>query len=203
MDTCDHVLFLAPHLALANQVLSVNYRHGGRLCRNMRDHQGPWPNGYRITSVQEPKDRYRCLCHHIRISYRATSITALLILVAAMCVPSSFTAREATPSATGPDGTISFDICSMWVQLGLIPKLAQLIRFGTFLMLLIRGLRNLPIPKTAAWLGLISLALTAYHESWRVMHCMSIGGAVVFYIATLAVAVAFLHHIVTRPDAQR
>ncbi len=84
----------------------------------------------------------------MRISYRATSITAVLILVATMYVPSSFTAREAIPSAIGPDGTVSFDLCSMWVQLGVIPKLARLLLFVTFLMLLMRGLSNQPCQKS-------------------------------------------------------
>jgi hypothetical protein len=134
----------------------------------------------------------------MKISFRATSILVVLVSLYVL-LPQSLFMRRPVPSVVSEDGSVTFDVCGMWEQIGWIYGLAALVWIFTFLILILQGLRNRLVSRTTALVSLAAFGTTFYHQLWRVQHCYSLFGIASFCFWTLAVALMCLYHVLRRP----
>jgi uncharacterized membrane protein YhaH (DUF805 family) len=135
----------------------------------------------------------------MKISYRVASIAVVLAVVLQFIVPESMFVRPRIPTGQNAEGTISFDPCFMWEQIAWTIRLATFVWLGTFLPLLVQGLRNRTLPRLVAVVSLIAFFLSLQDQPFRVLHCQSNFGISVFLTWVLAVALLCFQHAVQRP----
>lgn len=103
--------------------------------------------------------------------------------------------RGLIPGAAAPDGSITFDLCRMSEHSGNIGQIIRIVWFVILVALLLPRLRNRPLPKLVAILGLICFLPTIYERKWYLLNCMTAVGAVLFRLWTLVITFSFLRHI--------
>jgi len=136
----------------------------------------------------------------MRLSYRTTTALALTTFVLLLSGESLFNpSRVPVPEAAAEVGVVRSDPCMMWEQIPATVRLSAFVWFGSFLVLLVQGLRNRPVPRWLAIVCLIALVPSVNHELWRVQRCYTTLNAVAFWIWISAVAVMCLHQVVQRP----
>lgn len=74
-------------------------------------------------------------------------------------------------------------------------RLSVLVWFGSFLVLIVQGLRNRSVPRWVAAVSLIAFGLTTYSKVWREMRCDAPAGIVAFFVWTATVGLMCLHQI--------
>jgi len=135
----------------------------------------------------------------MKISYRTSSIAVIMVFAGMFVVPESLMVRPRIPAGSAIEGGVTFDPCFMWDQVAWTIRLAFLVWFGTFLPLLVQGLRNRTLPRLMAVVCLIAFGWSLQDQLWRVQHCQSNFGIGVYAVWVATVALMGLHHVLQRP----
>src|SRR5215471_14322303 len=133
----------------------------------------------------------------MRIGYRLTSLTYVILYVTHIVVSSLLSSR-ASPGRTVPDapGVAEWDPCYMWEQIPALIRVSTLIFLFSFLTVLIQGFRNRPAARWVALLAVAGLVPTVQHSLWRVRLCYSNFNKVGFWIELTAIGLVCIHHII-------
>lgn len=134
----------------------------------------------------------------MKISYRTSSVAVVLVFVGMFAIPESLMMRPRISTVPTSD-FVGFDTCFMWEQIAWTIRLAALVWFGTFLPLLVQGLRNRTLPRLIAVVCLIAFGWNIQSQLWRVQHCQSNFGIGVYAVWVATVALMCFHHVFQRP----
>jgi len=139
----------------------------------------------------------------VRISYRITSAAALagfILFVATdlrlLKLPDTTPVPRVAKSLAA--GSVGWDPCMVWEQIPLTVKLSGLFYLGAFAVLIVQGLRNRAAPRLLAVAGLITLAVAANDQRWRVTQCYTSLQVAGFLAWVLTSSLMFLHHVLQR-----
>lgn len=138
------------------------------------------------------------------VPYRLTSSVSLA-LFALYAAASSIPPPPRPAAGPLPEGVVSFDLCSMWVQTGPGTSLAAFVAVAAMAMVTIQGLRNRPGPRWLAVAGVPSLLLLLLEDWWRIRAgCYSVPSVAVLMAWLLSSELMLLHHAVQpRPNPLR
>jgi hypothetical protein len=128
----------------------------------------------------------------VKISYRWSTGAALLSIAMSILTGIFF---HRSPESTVAS-TVGWDPCMMWEQMAVTVRLSALLCFGSFLVLIVQGLRNRSVPRLLSVVGLISFGVVTQHALWREMRCDTQPGQVAFFIWIAAAVLMCLHQIV-------
>lgn len=134
----------------------------------------------------------------MRISYRAVSSVVVSILVLLLTMEFLLDKLRVPATTVGETGIVQFDTCVMWEQIPASVRLSTFVWCGSFLVLLIQGLRNRSAPWWLAVMCLVALGSMLSHDYWRLQHCYTKLGIAGFWIWTSAVSLMCLHQILQR-----
>lgn len=134
------------------------------------------------------------------MTYRVSSVAVLLAFGLSLGVGIWF---PATPGAPTPpqllaEGEVRFDLCSMWEQIPVIPKVAALVWFASAIYLIVMGLMNRAAARWVPIMSLISLFLWEQHSFWRFTRCMSLPQQIAETVFAAAFAWMCLHQLIQR-----
>jgi hypothetical protein len=128
----------------------------------------------------------------VKIGYRWTTGAALLSFAVSIAIGMIF---HQSPQ-TKVSAAVGWDPCRMWEQMGAVVRLSALIWFGSFLVLVVKGIRNRSAPRSLSAVGLIAFGVVTKRALWREMNCDTHAGITAFFIWTAAVGVMYLHQLV-------
>jgi hypothetical protein len=119
----------------------------------------------------------------VKIGYRWTTGAALLSFAVSIAIGMIFHQSPQTKvsAAVGWDPVV---------------RLSALIWFGSFLVLVVKGIRNRSAPRSLSAVGLIAFGVVTKRALWREMNCDTHAGITAFFIWTAAVGVMYLHQLV-------
>jgi hypothetical protein len=136
----------------------------------------------------------------MRMSYRVSSmivvVTYLLLALMEQVVGSS---QPASPTRASESGVETFNPCMMWEQIPVTVRVATIVWFPSFLVLLVQGFRNRAVPRWVAAACLITIIPVINHQLWRVQQCYTKLAAVDFWICVGTVYLMCLHQLFQRP----
>ena len=133
------------------------------------------------------------------ISYRVTSVIVVvtyLLLALMEQVVGPVPTRLARASESGVE---TFNPCMMWEQIPVTVRIATIVWFPSFLVLLVQGFRNRAVPRWVAAACLITIIPVINHQLWRVQRCYTKLAAVDFWICVGTVCLMCLHQLFQRP----
>lgn len=110
------------------------------------------------------------------MTYRVSGVAVLVAFGLSAAVGAWFPELPDVPVSPPllPKRTVALDLCSMWEQIPVIPKVASLIWFVTGAYLIVAGLMNRAAARWAPAMCLLSMFLWAQHSFWRFTRCMSL-----------------------------
>lgn len=134
----------------------------------------------------------------MRISYRVSSISVLLIFAGMFLLPESLMVRPRALKSFA-NGAVSFDPCMMWARIGWLIRVSAFVWLATFLSLFAQGIRNRTVPRVVAIVSLTAFCLGPFNQLWRIQYCEANLTIVVFSVWIMAVGLMCIHHIIQRP----
>jgi hypothetical protein len=137
----------------------------------------------------------------MRVQYRYSSGAVLLIIV--MPLASALLPIEALHRTESNSTSGTWNPCFMWEQVPPLVRISVLVYAVAFIVHLIQGLRNRAAPRWLGIAGLVSLAVTARSQLWRVMGCYSGFDKIAFFLYIAFLGLMFLHHVVQPGDRGR
>jgi hypothetical protein len=136
----------------------------------------------------------------MRISYRAVSSLVVTALVLISAIGFLFDKSPVSvPTTVSGTGIVQFDPCMMLDQIPASVRLDTFVWCGSFLALLVQGMRNRSAPRWLALVCLVALGPIVSQEYWRLQHCYTKLGTGIFWIWISAVSLMCLHQILQRP----
>ena len=137
----------------------------------------------------------------MKISYRVTSGSVLIVFILIEAIELLFqkSPEPKTASTVGEAVVVGWNPCMMGEQLSPIVRLSYLVWFGTFVVVIVQGLRNRPVARWLSIVSLIALGITVNHVRWEWIHCYIRPSLTTFLVWVFAVTLMCVHQIVQRP----
>lgn len=135
------------------------------------------------------------------MTYRVSGVAVLVALGLSAAVGGWFPKLPDVPVSPPlrPKGAVAFDLCAMWEQIPVIPKVASLIWFVSGAYLIVAGLMNRAAARWLPAMCLLSMLLWEKHSIWRFTRCMSLPQQIAETVFAATFVCMCLQQIFERP----
>jgi len=91
---------------------------------------------------------------------------------------------------------VAVDRGATWEQMPPMKKVAGLLCIGSFLILLLQGLRNRRVPRWLTVVGLVSQVAITWYNRWEIENCWTPSS----FVSLGAIVLMYVHQLLPRRD---